>query len=150
MSGEGSDQTFQIFFRNLRRKLDAGEAGRGQKLREATLRRTCVDGCAIQQKLRAARAEQQARLVTDGYRFVQLIPGRLKLFGGARMVEAVEPRIFQKDVEAANKCAGRCQLGIGGIFSVCGVHISLLQAPHGASTHLGTQLPVDQRGVTLI
>jgi hypothetical protein len=71
---------------------------------------------------------------------VKFVPGGLKLFGGARMIEAVKPGILQKYVEAAYKRAGRCQLGVGGNFGVRGIHNSLLQAPIRARTHVATHL----------
>jgi hypothetical protein len=68
--------------------------------------------------LRAGGTEQQAGLIRNWNRFVQFRPSRLKLLGRTRMIKAVESRVFEQDVEAANKRARRHQLGVARIHNV--------------------------------
>lgn len=49
---------------------------------------------------------------------MQFAPSDLKLLGSARMVKAIEPRVLERDVEAADKRASGSQLRIGGIQHV--------------------------------
>ena len=105
MSGKGPNKPLQVFFLDARCELNAGEACCGQQLRKAAFGRSRFDGRAVEQQLRAAGAEQQPGFIGNGNRFVEFGPGRLKLFGCARMIEAVEPRVLEQNVEAADKRA---------------------------------------------
>ena len=51
--------------------------------------------------------EQQAACALALQDRAQLIPGDLKLRRGSRVAKLVEPREFQQDIEAADKCARR-------------------------------------------
>ena len=108
LRGESAHQPFQVFLRDARRELNAGEACGGKQLGKAALGGSSFDGHAVEQKLRAGGAQQQAGFIGDGNRLVQFVPGGLELLGRARMVKAVEPRILEQNVEAADKGARGC------------------------------------------
>ena len=110
--GESAHQPFEVFLRDARRELNAGEACGRKQLGKAALGGGSINGHAIEQKLRAGGAQQQAGFIGDGNRLVQFVPCGIELLGCARMIKAVEPRIFEQNVEAAYEGARGCLFGI--------------------------------------
>jgi hypothetical protein len=92
--------------------LNAGEARGREQLGKAALGGRSINGHAIEQKLRAGGAQQQAGFIGDGNRLVQFVPRGIELLGCARMVKTVEPRIFEQNVEAAYEGPRGCLFGI--------------------------------------
>jgi hypothetical protein len=85
----------EFFFGDGGKKLNAGEAGRGEQLRKLLFRRSAFQRHAIQQELRTCRSKQQSALRAEGNRCVQFFPGDLELFDGTGVLVAVEPGILQ-------------------------------------------------------
>jgi hypothetical protein len=112
LRGESAHQAFEIFLRDARSELNAGEAGGRKQLSKAALGGSRFDGHAVEQELRTGGAQQQAGFIGYGNRRVQFIPGGIELLGRTGMVKAVEPRIFEQNVEAADEGAR------GGLFDV--------------------------------
>jgi hypothetical protein len=110
--GKGAHQSFEVFLCDARSELDASETRGRKQLGKAALGGGGINGHAIEQKLRAGSAQQQAGFVGDGNRLVQFVPGSIELLGCARVVKAVEPRIFEQNVKAAYESARGCLLGI--------------------------------------
>jgi hypothetical protein len=110
--GESAHQPFEVFYCDARCKLNAGEAGGRKQLGKAALGGGRINGHAIEQELRAGGAQQQAGFVRDRNRRVQFVPGGIELLGRARMVEAVEPRVFEQNVKAAYEGARGCLFGV--------------------------------------
>jgi hypothetical protein len=70
-------------------------------LRKAALGGSRFNGHAIEQKLRAGGAQQQSGFIGNGNRRVQFAPRSVELLGRTCMVKAIEPRIFEQNVETA-------------------------------------------------
>jgi hypothetical protein len=81
-------------------------------LGKAALGGSRFNGHPIEQKLRAGGAQQQAGFIGNGNRRVQFAPGGVELLGCTRMIEAIEPRIFEQNIKAANESAR------GGLFAI--------------------------------
>jgi hypothetical protein len=76
--------------RALRGEHDAGNPRAGEHFCEAFLSGRGFQGYAVQMKLIAVRAQQQAASALPLQHRAQFVPGDFKLRGGARMPELVE------------------------------------------------------------
>jgi hypothetical protein len=79
----------ELFFSNGRKKLNAGQAGRGEQLRKLLFRWSTFQRHAIQQELRACGPKQKSALRAEGNRCVELLPGNFELFDGTGVLVAV-------------------------------------------------------------
>lgn len=85
----------EFFFGDGGKKLDAGEAGRGEQLRKLPFRRSTFQRHTIQQELGTCRSKQKPALRAEGNRCAQLFPGDLELFDGTGVLIAVQPGKLQ-------------------------------------------------------
>jgi len=113
-------------------------------LSETALGRSRLKRRAVQQQLRAGRTQQQSRLAVGGNGGAQFIPGDVKLLICADVVEAVEPRELQQNVEAANEGTGGCSLrtvghGTHAVTEQAGVQVLPLKLTPGAGGDNGTR-----------
>jgi hypothetical protein len=149
MRWESAHQPFEVFLSDARCELNAGEAGGRKQLGKAAFGGRRINGHAVEQKLRAGGAQQQAGFIGYGNRRVQFIPGGVELLGRARMIKAIEPRIFKQDIEAADEGARGCLFGVDRIHRVAGAisprpsSLTLVRAP---SWNNGVRPPCGQRG----
>ena len=83
--------------------METGQTCRGQQLREAALRLPRFQRNAIQQKLVIRNAQQKSRIACLRQRRLQFIPGSLELAFGSLVVQAIQPRVLHKNVQAVDK-----------------------------------------------
>ena len=96
--GEGADKLGQAGLRTARGEMDTGDSGIGEQARKAAFRRRRLQRHAIDVQLRARGPEQQPGFAGYFQRVAQLVPGGLKLRGGALMPELVQAGKLQQDV----------------------------------------------------
>jgi hypothetical protein len=92
--------------------MDAGQACRGQQLRECALRLPGFERDTIQKKLVIGDAEQEAAVAAK--RLLQFRPRGSELTFGALVVDPVEPRVLDENIEAVDEgTRGGAPAGIG-------------------------------------
>jgi hypothetical protein len=94
----------KLRLRQIRREMDAGNAGAGQKLRKAFLACRRAKGNTVQQNLITGSAEQETATNALIKRTSELFPGSLKLRRRPHVAKFIKPREFQQNVQAADKC----------------------------------------------
>jgi hypothetical protein len=100
---KGAHKSRELRLRKIGGKMNAGDTGSDQKLREASFAGCGAQRHAVQQNLRSGRAEQHAASAAVLQRVAQLFPRRFKLLRRLRVPELVQPREFQQNVQAADK-----------------------------------------------
>jgi hypothetical protein len=92
--------------------VEAGQSSRGQQLCEAALGLARLDRDAIDQKLVVRDAEQEAVVPTEC--LPQFRPAGLELGFGPLVLDSVEPRVLDENIEAVEECPrGRIATSIG-------------------------------------
>jgi hypothetical protein len=108
--GKCAYKSGKLRLRESPRKVNARNAGRRQKLSKTALRGGCAQRNTVQENLRSRCSQKQSTFAAFVQCGVQFFPGSLELRSGAHVAEFIQPRKFQKNIEAAHKLArsGSC------------------------------------------
>jgi hypothetical protein len=103
-AGKCADKPGELWLRQIRGEVDAGNSCAGQQLRKTFFTGGCAKWHAIQQDLVSRGSKQEAAAAALIERTSELFPRSVKLRRGSHMAKLVEPCEFQQNVEAADKC----------------------------------------------
>jgi hypothetical protein len=123
----------EIALRGVWGKMNAGNSGTRQKLRETFLRRRRAQRHAVQHDLISGGSQQQACVSALIQREAQFFPRRLKLRRRAHVSEFVQARKFQQNVQAMNKRARRLSCIAGHFLRISPGTSSLYTRPLSCS-----------------
>src|SRR5262249_4498809 len=104
-------KTSELRLAEIASEVDACDTRSGQQLSKTFFGSGSSKRYTIQQNLLPRGSQQQSCFAALVERGAQLFPGNLKLRTGANVAELVEPRVFQQNVQAADKLA-RSRSGI--------------------------------------
>ena len=104
--GEGPHQLDKFVLGDLVRKMDTGQARRGQQLSEAALRLPRLQGNSVQQQLVFRDAQQERPVRSLGQAVLQFFPRAYELAFGAFVVEPIEADILHQYVQTVDKRPG--------------------------------------------
>jgi len=117
-AGKRAHKSRKITLRCIGRKMNAGDSGSRQQLREALLGCGRTQGHAVQNDLITRSSQQQPRISAVIQSKAQFLPGGLELRRGPHVSKFIQPRKLQQNVQAVNKRARRLS-GVAG--HLCGV-----------------------------
>jgi hypothetical protein len=87
--------------------MNTGQSRGGEQLGKAALGLTAFQRNAVQQQLGSGDAKQKSTLARLGQGLLQFVPGDFELGFRAFVIEAVEPNVFNQNIETVYEGAGR-------------------------------------------
>ena len=100
---ESAHESRELRLRHCGRKVNAGNTRRSQQMREASFARRRPQRHAVQQNLRPRSAQQHTAPAAVLQRVAQFFPRGFKLLRSLCVAKLIQPRKFQKNVQAADK-----------------------------------------------
>jgi hypothetical protein len=103
-TGKRAHETSKLGLRKSRRKVNAGDSGAHQHLRETFFASGCAERHAVEQDLISRSAKQEAAAGALIERTSEFLPRSFKLRRRPHMSKFVEACELQQDVQAADEC----------------------------------------------